>query len=784
MRLLERQPDGSFVLTRDYHTQSEVPKYAALSHMWLDERDEVTYTDMTHEPANIQHKLGYKKLKFCCDQAAKDGLEYCWVDSCCIDKTNSQELSEAINSMYRWYRNTEKCYALLPDVSATVEDVTSTPSTARWKQAFVSSKWHTRGWCLQELLAPRTVDFYSEQGVWLGNKTTLQSLITEATNIPKEALQAESLTRFTIDQRMSWARHRETSREEDKAYCLLGIFEVFMPQIYGEGDNAFDRLQDEIMKKAKKQEEVSKVLETLPSVPSAAFNSMEAGELTLCDPHTRIELLKEIHEWVEGYDSRCVFWLNGTAGTGKSTVARTIAHKYLNKGFLGGSFFFSSQSDDKSCADGLFATLAWQTARQIPSTSRHISDAVTEDGDIARMNLREQWEHLILRPLSKISHDSGPPTVLFVLDALDECDERNTHAILRLLGITKDLDNVRLRIFITSGPETPIRYGLQQIPVSDRLAFVLRDVAPTLVDRNLSLFFEDNFNDLREERARSADGLDDTINSLPTRLTYGSSLPESRKISETRITTLVNQNKSEANKPQKQLELDTLFTNALSNCTPQNCDDDTREELRNILASIVSLFSPLSAVPLENLLDITAGSVYENLVDLGAIFNISEQDDQSIRLHHPSFRDFIHDPIRCTNGYFRVTKERAHKEMAKHCIKLMSKLLKQNICGLESPGIRISNISIDLTQRCILPELQYACLHWAEHLKESGIRLKDNDEVHLFLQQHFLHWFEVITLIRKGSEMAGVIRMYQSLLVVRNLPWPRHRTVMTDTESL
>ncbi|ENI10913.1 hypothetical protein COCC4DRAFT_67830 [Bipolaris maydis ATCC 48331] len=231
MRLLQIR--GSDELSLVERLPDDLPPYAILSHTWGPSNEEVTYQDLLDGKG--KEKVGYRKLILCGRQAAQDGFQYFWVDTCCIDKTSSAELSEAINSMYSWYQLAEVCYAYLADIGA--------------KDSFTTSKWFTRGWTLQELLAPEGVKFFDKNWSLLGTRAGLQEEISERTRIPVSVLsQAEPIERFSAAQRMSWAAERKTTRIEDIAYCLLGIFNINMPLIYGEGENAFIRLQEEILK--------------------------------------------------------------------------------------------------------------------------------------------------------------------------------------------------------------------------------------------------------------------------------------------------------------------------------------------------------------------------------------------------------------------------------------------------------------------------------------------------------------------------------------------------------
>ncbi|KAL6816109.1 ankyrin repeat-containing domain protein [Trichoderma camerunense] len=213
-----------------YFDYGNIPQYAILSHRWGSE--ELTLQEMEQ---GVTNKQGYKKVQQFCSRAKADGYDYGWVDTCCINKTSSAELSEAINSMYLWYYQAERCYAYLVDV----------PS----KSNIEDSEWFTRGWTLQELVAPSEVYFVDEHWNDLGTKKDLQQVVSKCTGIPINILSGdEDLETASIAQRMSWAANRKTQRLEDRAYSLMGIFGINMPLLYGEGERAFIRLQEEIMK--------------------------------------------------------------------------------------------------------------------------------------------------------------------------------------------------------------------------------------------------------------------------------------------------------------------------------------------------------------------------------------------------------------------------------------------------------------------------------------------------------------------------------------------------------
>ncbi|KAL8992573.1 MAG: hypothetical protein Q9169_006995 [Polycauliona sp. 2 TL-2023] len=219
----------------------EVKEYAILSHRWQD--DEITFKDMQNPDAAAERPQ-FSKIAGVCELAGQDGYGYVWVDTCCINKSSSAELTEAINSMFRWYKAAAVCYAFLCDV-----DVDRLRG-GRMDRQITNSVWFDRGWTLQELLAPANVVFYDRHWRFLGTKQSLIEALVRRTGIQPGALNGESLSTFSIAQPMSWAAHRVTTRREDIAYSLLGIFDVNMPMLYGEGYKAFIRLQEEIIKQS------------------------------------------------------------------------------------------------------------------------------------------------------------------------------------------------------------------------------------------------------------------------------------------------------------------------------------------------------------------------------------------------------------------------------------------------------------------------------------------------------------------------------------------------------
>ncbi|KAI1148365.1 heterokaryon incompatibility protein-domain-containing protein [Nemania diffusa] len=240
--------------------ENPIPPYVILSHTWGD--DEVTYSEMMNPTSTTLEKEGYIKIKRFAATVAlwtasgSRAVEYVWVDTCCIDKSSSAELSEAINSMYQWYKHARHCYVYLSDVGGLELDSEDIPPEAKEKhrnnsirEALENCRWMTRGWTLQELLANSGVMFFTRDWELLFRKKDWIPHLSMLLGIGRDVLTTCDPSIASVAQRMSWASRRHTTRAEDMAYCLLGIFDVSMPLLYGEGgEKAFVRLQEEIMK--------------------------------------------------------------------------------------------------------------------------------------------------------------------------------------------------------------------------------------------------------------------------------------------------------------------------------------------------------------------------------------------------------------------------------------------------------------------------------------------------------------------------------------------------------
>ncbi|KAI0430128.1 heterokaryon incompatibility protein-domain-containing protein [Xylaria sp. FL1042] len=258
----------------EFLSDYNLPPYAILSHTWS--ADEVTFQDMQKPRAMRHNSGGRNKIKAVCGVAKRDGLEWAWVDTCCINKDSSAELSEAINSMFRYYQQSTACYAYMDDVSLDGHQELEDPIEDLGK-----SRWFTRGWTLQELLAPRELQFFDHNWELIGTRSSLSQTLSQITRIPEGVLDgSRSIFEFSVYERLRWAAGRNTTRVEDMAYCLIGLFDVNMPLLYGEGHKAFARLQLEILQRNYDSSVFMHILHNCHAPPSSTPSVVEARRVS------------------------------------------------------------------------------------------------------------------------------------------------------------------------------------------------------------------------------------------------------------------------------------------------------------------------------------------------------------------------------------------------------------------------------------------------------------------------------------------------------------------------
>ncbi|KAK6514971.1 hypothetical protein TWF506_007329 [Arthrobotrys conoides] len=518
---------------------------------------------------------------------------------------------------------------------------------------------------------------------------------------------------------------------------------------------------------------------------TAAYGSFADRHEPECLPGTRIELRKRIAEWADAPRSsgECIFWLSGVAGTGKSTISRTIARELRGKGQLAASFFFRRGEKDRGGAARLFTTLASQIANTRSDVRRNIQKAIEVDPGISNMGPGEQFSKLILQPLRSLENtgrQSQHSKVVIVIDALDECDEeKDQQLIISLLSQLKEVKQIDVRIFLTSRPELPIRLGFKDLSKGIHRNVILHEVSGT--DRDIGILLNDEFSKIRKVRCLPSDWPGQDVIQKLVEIAVPLFI-----FAATACRFIADENWD----PQEQVKLVMEYQTELSGdvektYTPvlrrliENQNSVTlksklESEFRLIVGAIVNLASPLSIPSLAQLLSVSEGTIDLRLKKLHSVLNIPADANrhQPVRTFHLSFRDFLvsqrlHEHADLSHLWIDVKK--THSMLATRCIELMSNTgglgLKQDICCLELPGILRSEIDENTIQKVISPELQYACRNWVYHQIHSDEGICDNDRVHEFLERRLLHWLEAESLL---GDIENTIQMVNDLKAIAN----------------
>jgi hypothetical protein len=488
--------------------------------------------------------------------------------------------------------------------------------------------------------------------------------------------------------------------------------------------------------------------------------------------------------WYDDPHSRCIFWLSGMPGTGKSTIARTFARNLDDKHCLGASFFFSKSEGNSHKVVKFFTSLAHQLAtsrlaNMDPALKQYICEAIAGNTHITKQSLSDQWRELIHGPLSKLG--AGPPTLAFVIDALDECEnEKDIQQVIQLFGEAKSLSTIRLRVLITSRHTETIRLGFSTIDDAVHQDLILHNISPTVVNNDISIFLAHEMEEIGKDfkdfklspdwpgkqniqlLVQKASGLFIYAATASRFIRSSTAHPEHRL-------SIVLEGKATKRSPAH--ELDEMYTKVLK-YSIENYDDYEKNMLSEIftkiVGSIVILSDSLSAAALAKLLPMSLEKINRILRLFHTVLDASGSQGSPVRLLHPSFRDFLLDEKRCPDSQFRISGEKAHTDLTESCLQLMSSSLKRDICDLGMPGVLIPEVENHPGVADYLPEpVQYACCYWVDHLQKAKISLcDDNGPVYMFLQNHFLHWLEALSLLSKTSEGVLMVIKLQTMLSV------------------
>ncbi|TVY74085.1 Vegetative incompatibility protein HET-E-1 [Fusarium oxysporum f. sp. cubense] len=510
-------------------------------------------------------------------------------------------------------------------------------------------------------------------------------------------------------------------------------------------------------------------LNQLPIADGASFDSHGEEHNPTCLQNTRVELLKNINNWIDDPNSKPIYWLNGMAGTGKSTISRTIAQMRHDRRDLGASFFFKRGEIDRGNLAKFVPTLARQLAWSMSGVALFVKKAIDADPDIVGKAVREQFEKLIREPLSKAAAmPSTPFSVVMIIDALDECErEADVRSLVNILSQTQ-IHRPRLKVLLTSRPELPVRLGFGEIQGTYKY-FVLHEIPVQTVEHDISAFLAHEFRKIRDsfnmtvgdERKLPSDWpgqqtlQDLTQMAVPLfifAMTICRFISDRRWNPQTRLQKVLDQgNKSQGS------QLDQTYGPILRSQITEVSQADREEiikDFREIVGSIVTLASPLSVTALSRLLDVSPDVVDERLEVLHSVLSIPLKRTLPVRLLHLSFRDYLVTE----KSDFWVDERLTHRNLAKHCLRLMRGALRENICGLSFPGMRRSVVAGARLEEGIPPQLQYACMYWVHHQTKVDFKPNDSHEVYDFLKIHFLHWVEALSMMGRAGESLDSIR--------------------------
>ncbi|APA11969.1 hypothetical protein sscle_08g067390 [Sclerotinia sclerotiorum 1980 UF-70] len=748
MRLLECDNADGYRLTKAL-LDNNIPPYAILSHTWGSDEQEVNFEDINS--GNGKEKTGYEKLQFCGKQAAYDNIDYFWVDTCCIKKTSDSELTESLNSMFRWYGKARKCYVYLSDVEVVQNGVEQPQSV--WEGRFRASRWFTRGWTLQELLAPISIEFFSRDCCRIGDRESLKLIIYEITGIAIEALQGVPLSKFSVDDRMKWAENRISTREEDAAYSLLGIFEVSMSVIYGEGrDNAFRRLNGVIEPSLDKRCLIDLFI-TDPRKDKQRIEELKGG------------LLFKVYEWVfqnteyqQWYNdqSNRLLWVRGDPGKGKTMLLCGIIDEIRTSNNYALAYFFcQSNVDTINSAISVLRGLIYMLLDEQPSLIRHLQKEYEVPGKQLFEGINA-WVALS-NILKNILHDKSLKPIILIIDALDEC-EKDMVKLLRLI-VSSLAEFPRIKWLVSSRNSL----GIEEVlgPVEERTSLSLE-----LNSHTISIAVDWYVRDRVEKLARTKKNI------KRNRKTVESYLLENANGTFLWVA-LVCQNLEELRffttsmlQDYYPRELDPLYERMLQQIL--NIKEHGVTELcLQLMAIVVVAFRPITLCELPRL--IGSEIDLEEIIQLCGSFLVVR--NQSIFFVHKSAKDFLSENAAETifpNGIGKV-----NEKIFLNSITEMSNILKENIYDLRHPGFSINKVKQPDPDPLVY--IRYSCTYWVNHFIDGNPpktenHIQNNSKVYNFLTEHLLHWLEVMSLMENISGCIVAISSLENYILVEKAP--------------
>ncbi|KAM0438507.1 hypothetical protein ACHAPT_001256 [Fusarium lateritium] len=529
-------------------------------------------------------------------------------------------------------------------------------------------------------------------------------------------------------------------------------------------------------------------MSNIPVVEGAAFVSHMNEHDPMCLPKTRVELRQQITTWAEDPGSDTIFWLKGMAGTGKSTISRTIAHSFSQKKLLGASFFFKRGERDRGNASRLFTTIAVQLITRLPEIGPLVIKAIEREQSLPSSFIKEQFEKLILDPLHELNSNQQQSTrvLVFVIDALDECDRvADAQLIIGILARLKSLTVIKLKAFVTSRPELLIRLGFSDIQ-GEYGDLVLHEIPKPVIERDISEFLRYQLEKARGEYNSQSDPKDQLGPGWPSTQATDALIQMAiplfifaaticRFIQDPLydpVTQLDKVLKYKSSAQDSELQkLDTTYRPILDQLLEGRTGrarDETLKNFRDVVGAIVLLAEPLSISTLSCLIGIPERAINGILRPLHSVLSIPLSRQEPVRTLHLSFHDFLVDREMHESDLFWIDEQQMHSRIATKCLDVLcsGEHLKQDICDLGWPGTRRQ----DIDQRDInlrLPDqVRYACLYWTHHLKASGLLINDSHPSFSFLNDYFPFWLEALALLGEVHECGSMIIALQSIVDV------------------
>lgn len=503
------------------------------------------------------------------------------------------------------------------------------------------------------------------------------------------------------------------------------------------------------------------LLESLRPIQEASFDSYRLEDQGECLEGTRTELLSQIATWGSALSGPCIFWLDGWAGTGKSTISRTAAASFRRMGILAASFFFKRGAGDQSNARRLFSTISWQLASTIPSLASSIKQTIEEDPGISAKMIDKQFNLLLLEPFRLLAkHERKKACYVIVIDALDECEqEEDIEMILKLLPLVRNIELLDIRFLLTSRPELPTALGLRGIQKNDRHYIVLQEIPEPIISRDISLFLDYKLSTIKDNRSLAKDWPGEEkfqrLVSIAVPLfifaaTICRFLEDLRWSPEDRLNEFL-----ESPATRSASEMERTYVPILNQLLTGRNDIESKtlkQEFHGIIGVLILLAEPLSVQALANLVNQSERNVRIRLESFRSVLSVSTKSNVPVKSLHLSFRDFLVN----TRQDFRIEEPSMHAVISSHCIRVMEKGLKQNICGLQSYGTKRKDIDRHVLGQSISAELRYCCRYWIHHLERASPRPSTIDVLE-FLKRHFLHWLEVMSLIGLVTDTLNMI---------------------------